>query len=91
MIAEEGVDQFVKEHYEVIIVDTSGRHRQEAGLLEEMQEISAALHMNSGQCQVEFYVFSRDALPLFAFCRDHLVPKQVHYGAPALSRSWPWR
>jgi len=42
-IAEEGVDQFVKEHYEVIIVDTSGRHRQEAGLLEEMQEISAAV------------------------------------------------
>jgi signal recognition particle subunit SRP54 len=42
-IAEEGVDQFIKEHYEVIIVDTSGRHRQEAGLLEEMQEISAAV------------------------------------------------
>jgi len=42
-IAEEGVDQFVKEHYEVIIVDTSGRHRQEAGLLEEMQEISSAV------------------------------------------------
>ena len=42
-IAEEGVDQFVKEHYEVIIVDTSGRHRQEAGLLEEMQEISEAV------------------------------------------------
>jgi len=42
-IAEEGVEQFVSEHYEVIIVDTSGRHRQEAGLLEEMQEISAAV------------------------------------------------
>ena len=42
-IAEEGVDQFVKEGYEVIIVDTSGRHRQEAGLLEEMQEIAAAV------------------------------------------------
>eukprot|EP00339_Tiarina_fusa_P011245 CAMPEP_0117012666 /NCGR_PEP_ID=MMETSP0472-20121206/10612_1 /TAXON_ID=693140 ORGANISM="Tiarina fusus, Strain LIS" /NCGR_SAMPLE_ID=MMETSP0472 /ASSEMBLY_ACC=CAM_ASM_000603 /LENGTH=230 /DNA_ID=CAMNT_0004715795 /DNA_START=49 /DNA_END=738 /DNA_ORIENTATION=+ len=43
LIAEEGVDQFVKENYEVIIVDTSGRHRQEAGLLEEMQEIAAAV------------------------------------------------
>lgn len=42
-IAQEGVDQFSKEHYEVIIVDTSGRHRQEAGLLEEMQEIAAAV------------------------------------------------
>ena len=43
LIAEEGVDQFEKEGYEVIIVDTSGRHRQEAGLLEEMQEIAAAV------------------------------------------------
>lgn len=42
-IAEEGVDQFVKEGYEIIIVDTSGRHRQEAGLLEEMQEIAASV------------------------------------------------
>jgi signal recognition particle subunit SRP54 len=42
-IAEEGVDQFCKEGYEVIIVDTSGRHRQEAGLLEEMAEIADAV------------------------------------------------
>lgn len=42
-IAEEGVDQFSKEGYEVIIVDTSGRHRQEAGLLEEMSMIAAAV------------------------------------------------
>jgi signal recognition particle subunit SRP54 len=42
-IAEEGVEQFTDEGYEVIIVDTSGRHRQEAGLLEEMQEIAAAV------------------------------------------------
>jgi signal recognition particle subunit SRP54 len=42
-IAQEGVDQFTQEHYEMIIVDTSGRHRQEAGLLEEMQEIAAAV------------------------------------------------
>jgi signal recognition particle subunit SRP54 len=42
-IAEEGVDQFCKEGYEVIIVDTSGRHRQEAGLLDEMAEIADAV------------------------------------------------
>jgi len=42
-IAEEGVDQFGKEGYEVIIVDTSGRHRQEAGLLDEMAEIADAV------------------------------------------------
>lgn len=42
-IAEEGVKQFKKENFEVIIVDTSGRHRQETALFEEMQEIKAAI------------------------------------------------
>lgn len=44
VIAEEGVEQFVSEGYEVIIVDTSGRHKQEGALFEEMQEISAAVN-----------------------------------------------
>lgn len=44
VIAEEGVDQFVSENYEIIIVDTSGRHKQEGALFEEMQEISAAVN-----------------------------------------------
>ena len=43
VIAEEGVDRFVQDKYEVIIVDTSGRHRQEEALFDEMQEISAAV------------------------------------------------
>ena len=42
-IAQEGVDQFKAEKYEVIIVDTSGRHKQETALFEEMQEIRAAI------------------------------------------------
>ncbi|KAJ8604657.1 hypothetical protein CTAYLR_006515 [Chrysophaeum taylorii] len=42
-IAEEGVRQFRREKYEVIIVDTSGRHRQESALFDEMQEIRAAV------------------------------------------------
>ena len=42
-IAAEGVAQFRKEKYAVIIVDTSGRHRQEAALFEEMQEIRVAI------------------------------------------------
>ena len=42
-IAQKGVEQFVDERYEVILVDTSGRHRQEGALLEEMQEISNAV------------------------------------------------
>ena len=43
-IAEDGVEQFVKDRYELIIVDTSGRHKQEAALFDEMQEIAAAVH-----------------------------------------------
>lgn len=44
VIAEEGVQQFRKDRYEVILVDTSGRHKQEDSLFTEMQEISAAVH-----------------------------------------------
>ncbi|CAB9500031.1 Signal recognition particle 54 kDa protein [Seminavis robusta] len=47
LIAEDGVNQFKKEKYEVIIVDTSGRHKQESALFEEMQEISAAVKPNN--------------------------------------------
>jgi len=42
-IASDGVEQFKSEGYEVIIVDTSGRHRQEAALFEEMQDIRSAV------------------------------------------------
>ncbi len=43
-IAKEGVDLFKAEGQEVIIVDTSGRHRQESALFEEMQQIAAAIN-----------------------------------------------
>jgi signal recognition particle subunit SRP54 len=43
-IAEEGVDQFRRENFEVIIVDTSGRHSQETALFTEMQEIREAVN-----------------------------------------------
>jgi signal recognition particle subunit SRP54 len=42
-IAREGVAQFRAEGYDLIIVDTSGRHKQEAGLFEEMQAVAAAV------------------------------------------------
>lgn len=40
LIAEEGVRRFREAKYEIIIVDTSGRHKQEAALFEEMQEVA---------------------------------------------------
>lgn len=42
-IATTGVQKFKQEKFELIIVDTSGRHAQEAALFQEMVDIEAAL------------------------------------------------
>ncbi|KAF8320051.1 signal recognition particle protein [Clavulina sp. PMI_390] len=42
-IAAEGVAKFKKERFDVIIVDTSGRHRQESELFQEMVQIGEAV------------------------------------------------
>ena len=42
-IAREGVEAFRREKFELIIVDTSGRHRQEEALFEEMVELRDAV------------------------------------------------
>jgi len=42
-IAAEGVAKFKKERFDIIIVDTSGRHRQESELFQEMVQISKAV------------------------------------------------
>merc|ERR1719361_190198 len=39
-IAEECVELFKKEKYDLIIVDTSGRHKQEQALFDEMQQVA---------------------------------------------------
>ncbi|KAL2255538.1 hypothetical protein VTK26DRAFT_3163 [Humicola hyalothermophila] len=43
VVARDGVEKFKKERFEVIIVDTSGRHRQESALFREMMDIQAAI------------------------------------------------
>jgi len=43
VVAREGVDKFKKERFEIIIVDTSGRHRQEQDLFDEMVQIQTAV------------------------------------------------
>ncbi|KAK6434178.1 Signal recognition particle [Oleoguttula sp. CCFEE 5521] len=42
VVARDGVEKFKKDRFEIIIVDTSGRHHQEEALFAEMQEIQAA-------------------------------------------------
>ncbi|KAG9193411.1 signal recognition particle protein [Alternaria panax] len=43
VVAGEGVEKFKKERFEIIIVDTSGRHRQEKDLFDEMVQIQNAV------------------------------------------------
>lgn len=43
IIAQDGVDMFKKEGFEMIIVDTSGRHKQEESLFEEMLAVATAV------------------------------------------------
>jgi signal recognition particle subunit SRP54 len=45
-IAAQGVAKFKKERFDVIIVDTSGRHKQESELFQEMVQIGEAVKPN---------------------------------------------
>jgi len=38
-LAQDGVAHFKNEGYDFIIVDTSGRHKQEEALFEEMEQV----------------------------------------------------
>eukprot|EP01084_Bolivina_argentea_P196447 336727_1 len=42
-VANQGVAQFRRDKYDIILLDTSGRHRQEESLFEEMKEIDAVV------------------------------------------------
>ncbi|VDD74523.1 unnamed protein product [Mesocestoides corti] len=44
VIAKDGVKRFNQERFEIIIVDTSGRHKQEEALFEEMLQVSNAIN-----------------------------------------------
>ncbi|PRW05785.1 signal recognition particle 54 kDa 2 [Chlorella sorokiniana] len=44
IIAQQGVERFKKEGRDLIIVDTSGRHKQEDALFEEMRQVAAAVN-----------------------------------------------
>lgn len=48
VIAAEGVEKFKQENFEIVIVDTSGRHKQEKSLFEEMLQVSNAVVSPSG-------------------------------------------
>lgn len=39
-IVQDGIERFAKDKFDLIIVDTSGRHKQEASLFTEMSELA---------------------------------------------------
>ncbi len=43
-VAREGLAKLKEQNFNVVIVDTAGRHKEEQGLLQEMKEISNAVH-----------------------------------------------
>ncbi|MEM4912571.1 MAG: hypothetical protein QW579_00010 [Desulfurococcaceae archaeon] len=43
-IAKKGVEYFVQKRFEIIIIDTAGRHHREESLLEEMKKIRNAVN-----------------------------------------------
>lgn len=43
IIAQDGVNKFKSENFEIIIVDTSGRHKQQDSLFEEMLQVEQAI------------------------------------------------
>ena len=47
VVASDGVTMFKKEGFEIIVVDTSGRHRQDGALFEEMLAVSNAVTPDS--------------------------------------------
>lgn len=65
-IALEGVEKFKADKFEIIIVDTSGRHKQEVELFEEMKQISAAV--------VSKYLYISDSWNSSFFLRNQILP-----------------
>ena len=43
-VAAEGINHFTKSNLNVIIIDTSGRHKEEKGLIEEMKQINSKVN-----------------------------------------------
>ncbi|MHC1598626.1 MAG: signal recognition particle protein Srp54 [Candidatus Methanofastidiosia archaeon] len=43
-LAKDGVGHFKEKKYDIIIVDTAGRHKEEKDLIEEMREIADVVH-----------------------------------------------
>ncbi|XP_020573399.1 signal recognition particle 54 kDa protein 2 [Phalaenopsis equestris] len=79
-IAAEGVERFKKEGNDLIIVDTSGRHMQEAALFEEMRQVSEAT-------KPDLVIFVMDgSIGQMAFAQAQAFKQSVPVGAVIVTK-----
>ncbi|CAA0816463.1 Signal recognition particle 54 kDa protein 3 [Striga hermonthica] len=79
-IAVEGVERFKKENCDLIIVDTSGRHKQEASLFEEMRQVSEAT-------KPDLVIFAMDSsIGQAAFDQAQAFKQSVAVGAVIITK-----
>jgi signal recognition particle subunit SRP54 len=65
--AVKGVETFRNEKFDVILLDTAGRHKDEKGLMEEMKQIAAAVHPDETILVVDGTIGQQAAVQAKAF------------------------
>jgi signal recognition particle subunit SRP54 len=66
-VAQEGVQSFKKEGYDIILVDTSGRHKQEQALFQEMQQVAEVVVRIRQKRAYPFFCFYYFSVGVFFF------------------------
>ncbi|RZC49743.1 hypothetical protein C5167_018173 [Papaver somniferum] len=80
-IAVEGVERFKKENCDLIIVDTSGRHQQEASLFEEMHQLAEST-------KPDLVIFVMDSsIGQAAFSQAQAFNRSVSVGAVIVTKT----
>lgn len=77
VIAQDGVEMFKKEGFEIIIVDTSGRHKQEESLFEEMLQVSNAIVSTCSYSYFDKRTFNSDDIRTFRSTSNRLLQFQL--------------
>ncbi|KAI3835541.1 hypothetical protein MKW92_034640 [Papaver armeniacum] len=80
-IAVQGLDKFRNENCDLIIIDTSGRHQQEASLFEEMRQLADAT-------QPDLVIFVMDSsIGQAAFSQAQAFSRSVSVGAVIVTKT----
>lgn len=87
VIAANGVEKFKADAFEIIIVDTSGRHKQEASLFEEMLQVSNTIVSPNGSCTHLFLLTSRNPIISLSSWTRLSVKRAKPRRAPSLQQS----